>query len=424
MYLQMSKSELEILKKDLEKSYNEIKNKNLSLDMSRGKPDSHQLDLSNEMNILVSDQTGYKTENNVDVRNYGILDGIPEAKRLFAEIFDVNEKNVLVFGVSTLNIIYDAISRAIIHGIMGNTPWSKLEKVRFLCPVPGYDRHFAILENFGIEMISIPMLDDGPDMDLIRKYAESDISVKGMICVPKYSNPTGITFSDRVIKELAALSPKADDFRIYWDNAYYVHTIKEDEPMLNLVEECEKAGNPDLVLQFFSTSKVTYPGAGVAVMMASDANIKEALSYLFYQIIGHDKINQLRHVRFLKNAENVHEHMKKHGELLRPKFDIVAKALDNHFTGTGIAKWTDPNGGYFVSVDIYKNTAKKTVQLCKEAGLVLTGAGATFPYGKDPDDKNVRIAPTFPGCEELSLAMELFCIAAKLAAVDEILYNK
>lgn len=424
MYLQMSKSELEILKKDLEKSYNEIKNKNLSLDMSRGKPDSHQLDLSNEMNILVSDQTGYKTENNVDVRNYGILDGIPEAKRLFAEIFDVNEKNVLVFGVSTLNIIYDAISRAIIHGIMGNTPWSKLEKVRFLCPVPGYDRHFAILENFGIEMISIPMLDDGPDMDLIRKYAESDISVKGMICVPKYSNPTGITFSDRVIKELAALSPKADDFRIYWDNAYYVHTIKEDEPMLNLVEECEKAGNPDLVLQFFSTSKVTYPGAGVAVMMASDANIKEALSYLFYQIIGHDKINQLRHVRFLKNAENVHGHMRKHGELLRPKFDIVAKALNNHFTGTGIAKWTDPNGGYFVSVDIYKNTAKKTVQLCKEAGLVLTGAGATFPYGKDPDDKNVRIAPTFPGCEELSLAMELFCIAAKLAAVDEILYNK
>lgn len=424
MYSQMTKAQLEQLKSELEQSYNGIKDKNLSLDMSRGKPNKTQLDLSDGMNSMVSTETGFLSENNFDVRNYGLLEGLPEARRLFAELFETKIENVIIHGVSTLNAIYDAISRAMINGILGSTPWTKLSKVRFLCPVPGYDRHFAILESFGIEMINIPMSNEGPDMDLIREYVENDELVKGMICVPKYSNPTGITFSDRVVKELAALKPKANDFRIYWDNAYYVHTFKEDDKILNILEECEKVGNPDMVIQYFSTSKVTYPGAGVAASMASKANVDETLSHMFYQIISHDKVNQLRHVRFLKDTDNIYEHMKKHAELLRPKFDVVAKALDEHFGETGIAKWTDPNGGYFVSVDIYKNTAKKTVKLCKEAGLVLTGAGATFPYGKDPDDSNVRIAPTYPDTQELSVAMELFCIAAKLAAVEEILSGK
>lgn len=424
MYSQMSKSELKEIKQQLECSYNEIKSKNLSLDISRGKPDKCQLDLSDKMNLLLNEQDGFTTEKNFDVRNYGVLEGIPEARKLFAEIFDVKPENVLVHGVSTLNIVYDAISRAIIHGIMGNTPWSKLDSIKFLCPVPGYDRHFAILESFGIEMINIPMDHEGPDMNLVRKYVENDDSVKGIICVPKYSNPTGITFSDRVVKEFASLCPKADDFRIYWDNAYYVHTFKEDEKILNILEECAKSGKPNMVLQFFSTSKVTYPGAGVAVTMASEENIKETLSHMFYQIIGHDKMNQLRHVRFLKDIDGVKDHMKKHAKILKPKFEIVAEILDEHFSGTGVAQWTDPNGGYFVSVDIYKNTAKRTVELCKDAGLVLTGAGATFPYGDDPDDNNVRIAPTYASVDELSVAMGLFCICAKIAAIDEILKTK
>ncbi|MDR2655684.1 MAG: aminotransferase class I/II-fold pyridoxal phosphate-dependent enzyme [Oscillospiraceae bacterium] len=420
MYNKMNRTELEALHAILTEEYKAAKEKDLKLDMSRGKPNPRQLDFSDGMSGMPWGKEDYISSGG-DVRNYGMLSGIPEARKLFADLFEVSPQNVIVGGNSSLNLMFDAVSRAYTKGIMGNTPWSKLDKVKFLCPVPGYDRHFAVTEYFGVEMINIPMNEEGPDMALVRERAESDEAVKGIWCVPKYSNPGGVTYSDRVVKEFAALSPRAADFRIFWDNAYYAHDIFAEDSLLNIITECEAAGKPDMVYEFASTAKITYAGGGVSVIIASEANIKDIEKSIFYQTISYDKVNQMRHARFLKNPENIREHMKRHASLLAPKFRAVLEGLDKNFAGLGIAGWTKPNGGYFISVDLTEGTAKETVRLCKEAGLALTGAGATFPYGRDPKDSNIRIAPTYPSPEELAAAIDLFCLCAKLAAVEKLL---
>jgi DNA-binding transcriptional MocR family regulator len=422
----MNKEELLTLKGELEKQYEDAKALHLALDMSRGKPAAAQLDLSMPMMSLLNENSVLKSENGMDCRNYGVLDGIPEAKQLMADMVGTKPENVIVYGNSSLNIMYDTIARSMIHGVLGNTPWCKLDKVKFLCPVPGYDRHFAITESFGIEMITIPMTEDGPDMDLIEKYVQEDEAVKGIWCVPKYSNPQGISYSDETVRRFAALKPAAKDFRIFWDNAYCVHHIydeKQDE-ILNILEECEKAGNPDMVYQFASTSKVTFPGSGIAALSTSATNIADIKKYMTLQTIGHDKINQLRHVKFLKNMDGIKAHMKKQAEIIRPKFEAVLEVLNKELGGLGIATWTKPNGGYFISFETLDGCAKAVVGKCKDAGVVMTGAGATFPYGKDPKDSNIRIAPTLPTPEELSKAADLFVLCVKLVSVEKLLENK
>lgn len=425
-YTEMNKEELLTLKGELEKQYEDAKALHLALDMSRGKPAAAQLDLSMPMMSLLNENSVLKSENGMDCRNYGVLDGIPEAKQLMADMVGTNPENVIVYGNSSLNIMYDTIARSMIHGVLGNTPWCKLDKVKFLCPVPGYDRHFAITESFGIEMITIPMTEDGPDMDLIEKYVQEDEAVKGIWCVPKYSNPQGISYSDETVRRFAALKPAAKDFRIFWDNAYCVHHIydeKQDE-ILNILEECEKAGNPDMVYQFASTSKVTFPGSGIAALSTSATNIADIKKYMTLQTIGHDKINQLRHVKFLKNMDGIKAHMKKQAEIIRPKFEAVLEVLNKELGGLGIATWTKPNGGYFISFETLDGCAKAVVGKCKDAGVVMTGAGATFPYGKDPKDSNIRIAPTLPTPEELSKAADLFVLCVKLVSAEKLLENK
>mgnify|MGYP000836205153 FL=1 len=425
-YTEMSKEELLALKGDLEKQYEDAKALNLALDMSRGKPAAAQLDLSMPMMSLLNEDSVLKAENGTDCRNYGVLDGIPEAKKLMADMVGAKTENVIVYGNSSLNIMYDTIVRSMLHGVLGSTPWCKLDKVKFLCPVPGYDRHFAITESFGIEMISIPMTENGPDMDMVEKYVQEDKAVKGIWCVPKYSNPQGISYSDETVRRFAALKPAAKDFRIFWDNAYCVHHIYEEkqDEILNILEECEKAGNPDMVYQFASTSKVTFPGSGVAAISTSTANIADIKKYMTLQTIGHDKINQLRHVKFLKDADGIKAHMKKQADIIRPKFEAVLEVLDKELGGLGIATWTKPNGGYFISFETLDGCAKAVVGKCKEAGVVMTGAGATFPYGKDPKDSNIRIAPTLPTPEELSKAADLFVLCVKLVSVEKLLENK
>lgn len=425
-YTEMSKEELLALKGDLEKQYEDAKALNLALDMSRGKPAAAQLDLSMPMMSLLNEDSVLKAENGTDCRNYGVLDGIPEAKKLMADMVGAKPENVIVYGNSSLNIMYDTIVRSMLHGVLGSTPWCKLDKVKFLCPVPGYDRHFAITESFGIEMISIPMTENGPDMDMVEKYVQEDKAVKGIWCVPKYSNPQGISYSDETVRRFAALKPAAKDFRIFWDNAYCVHHIYEEkqDEILNILEECEKAGNPDMVYQFASTSKVTFPGSGVAAISTSTANIADIKKYMTLQTIGHDKINQLRHVKFLKDADGIKAHMKKQADIIRPKFEAVLEVLDKELGGLGIATWTKPNGGYFISFETLDGCAKAVVGKCKEAGVVMTGAGATFPYGKDPKDSNIRIALTLPTPEELSKAADLFVLCVKLVSVEKLLENK
>lgn len=425
-YTEMSKEELFALKGDLEKQYEDAKALNLALDMSRGKPAAAQLDLSMPMMSLLNEDSVLKAENGTDCRNYGVLDGIPEAKKLMADMVGAKPENVIVYGNSSLNIMYDTIVRSMLHGVLGSTPWCKLDKVKFLCPVPGYDRHFAITESFGIEMISIPMTENGPDMDMVEKYVQEDKAVKGIWCVPKYSNPQGISYSDETVRRFAALKPAAKDFRIFWDNAYCVHHIYEEkqDEILNILEECEKAGNPDMVYQFASTSKVTFPGSGVAAISTSTANIADIKKNMTLQTIGHDKINQLRHVKFLKDADGIKAHMKKQADIIRPKFEAVLEVLDKELGGLGIATWTKPNGGYFISFETLDGCAKAVVGKCKEAGVVMTGAGATFPYGKDPKDSNIRIAPTLPTPEELSKAADLFVLCVKLVSVEKLLENK
>lgn len=425
-YTEMSKEELLALSKDLEAKYQEVKALNLALDMSRGKPASAQLDLSMPMMSILDENSVLKTETGMDCRNYGILDGIPEAKKLMADMVGAKPENVIVYGNSSLNIMYDTIARSMIHGVCGNTPWCKLDKVKFLCPVPGYDRHFAITESFGIEMINIPMSEDGPDMDLVEKYVNGDEAVKGIWCVPKYSNPQGISYSDETVRRFAALKPAAKDFRIFWDNAYCVHHIYEDkkDEILNILEECEKAGNPDMVYQFASTSKVTFPGSGIAALSTSELNLADIKKHMTLQTIGHDKINQLRHVKFLKDANGIKEHMQKQADIIAPKFEAVLKVLETELGGLGIAQWTNPNGGYFISFETLEGCAKAVVGKCKEAGVVMTGAGATFPYGKDPKDSNIRIAPTLPTPDELAKAADLFVLCVKLVSVEKLLETK
>ena len=411
----------------LEQKFKEVQNRNLKLDMSRGKPAAAQLNLSNGMMDILNSTSDMVCESGVDCRNYGVMDGIPEARKLLADMSEVPEKNILIYGNSSLNVMFDTVARAMVMGVCGHTPWSKLDKpVKFLCPVPGYDRHFGITEFFGIEMINVPLLPTGPDMDMVEELVSSDPYIKGIWCVPKYSNPTGISYSDETVLRFAHLKPAAPDFRIFWDNAYSIHHLYDDDQdvILELLSECEKAGNPDLVYKFISTSKVSFPGSGIAAMAASEANLADARRYMNYQTIGHDKLNQLRHVRFFKDMDGMHEHMRKHAAILRPKFEAVISVLDKELGGLEIGSWSRPKGGYFISFDAMPGCAKAIVAKAKEAGVIMTKAGATYPYGKDPQDSNIRIAPSFPTPEELAAAAEVFVLSVKLVSIDKILENK
>ncbi len=396
------------------KRYEEFKQLKLALDMSRGKPSKMQLDLSNGLMDMLNSTTS--TVGSLDFRNYGLLDGIPEAKKLFSELCGVSTDEMLIGGNASLNLMYDAVQRAMQFGVLGNTPWNKQGKIKWLCPAPGYDRHFAITELMGIEMINIPMTSVGPDMDMIEKLVAEDESIKGIWCVPKYSNPQGVVYSDKVVTRFAKLQPKASDFRIFWDNAYMVHYVSENVPLLNILEEAKKYNNENIVYMIGSTSKITFAGAGVSYMVASVANIKEQLKYMSIQTIGYDKLNQLAHVKFFKNVDGIMEQMAKHAELMKPKFSKVVEILNEELKG--IATWLEPKGGYFVSCDLPKGTAKRAVQLAKEAGVIFTGAGATFPYKCDPNDSNIRIAPSLPPVEELETAMKVFCCCVKLASYE------
>lgn len=427
-YKNMSKEELQQLQKELSEAYENAKGKGLKLDMSRGKPSAEQLDLSKEMLDVVSSESNCKTEDGVECRNYGQMEGIYEARKLMADMMDTKPENVIVCGNASLNVMFDTISRSMTHGVCGSTPWCKLDKVKFLCPVPGYDRHFAITEYFGIEMINIPMSEDGPDMDLVEKYVSEDAAVKGIWCVPKYSNPQGVCYSDETVKRMAALKPAAEDFRIYWDNAYAVHHLYEEPErqvqLLDIISQCEKAGNPDMVLEFASTSKVSFPGGGISAVAASAKNLKYIKKSMTIQTIGYDKINQLRHVRFFKDINGIKAHMMKHAASIRPKFEAVLATLEKELGGLEIATWIKPKGGYFISFDAMEGCAKEIVAKCKEAGVVMTGAGSSYPYKKDPKDSNIRIAPTFPTPDELAAATEIFVLCVKLVSVEKLLEAK
>lgn len=425
-YKDLTKDELLTLKTALDEEYKTMEAKGLQLNMARGKPGFSQLELCMPMLDVVNSSSDMKTMLGNDTRNYGDLDGIGECRRLLADMMSVEKDNVVVCGNSSLNIMYDTISRSFTHGVNGSAPWYKLENVKFLCPVPGYDRHFKITETFGIEMINIPLLDDGPDMDLVEHYVNTDPAVKGIWCVPKYSNPTGISYSDEVVRRFANLKPAAEDFRIYWDNAYCIHHLYDDthDEILNILEECKKAGNPNMVYIFASTSKISFPGSGVSAIASSIENIEFIMSHMTVQTIGHDKINQLRHARFFKDINGLNEHMKKHAELLRPKFAAVLDTMEEELSGLEIGSWIKPRGGYFISFNSMPGCAKAIVAKCKALGVIMTGAGATFPYGKDPEDSNIRIAPTFPSIEEMKVASKVFVLCVKLASVEKLLAEK
>ncbi len=422
-YAELSREELLSLQKDLNEKYKEACSKGLKLNMARGLPSAKQLDMEADFFNTLHPDSDFISEAGIDCRNYGELIGIHEARKLMADMMEISDEEVIVFGNSSLNVMYDTVCRSMILGVNGNTPWCKLDKVKFLCPVPGYDRHFAITEQFGIEMINIPLNDDGPDMDMVEKYVNNDPAVKGIWCVPKYSNPSGVTYSDDVVRRFASLKPAAPDFRIYWDNAYTIHHLYngKEEQLLEILEECKKAGNPDMVFKFCSTSKVTFPGSGIAALGASKTNLDYIRKVITIQTIGHDKLNQLRHVRYFRDINGMHAHMKKHAEIIRPKFELVDRVLNSELGDLGIGKWTKPNGGYFVSFNSLNGCAKNIVGMCKEAGVTLTGAGATYPYKKDPDDSNIRIAPTFPPIEELEKALDIFVLCVKLASVNKLL---
>lgn len=422
-YKELSGKELNTLYRELKADYEDAKGKGLKLDMSRGKPAVSQLDMNMDLMDVLDSASSVKTEAGMDCRNYGLMDGIPEAKKLMGDMIDVPAENIIVCGNASLTIMYDTVSRSVTHGVLGSKPWCKLDKVKFLCPVPGYDRHFAITEHFGIEMINVPLNEDGPDMDMVEALVQSDDSIKGIWCVPKYANPTGISYSDETVKRFAALKPAAKDFRIYWDNAYVVHHLYRDkqDTILDILSECAKAGNPDMVFEFVSTSKITFAGAGIAAVASSAANLDWMRKSLTIQTIGFDKVNQLRHVKFFKNIEGVKAKMMEHADIMRPKFEAVTDVLDRELTGLGIGQWTKPLGGYFISFEAMEGCAKAIVARCKEAGMVLTGAGATYPYGIDPHDSNVRIAPSFPTPEEMAQATDLFVLCVKLVSVEKLL---
>ena len=415
---QMNKEELLSLKSELTKKYDEIKSQGLSLDMSRGKPAADQLDLTSEMLTVMATVEDCKGENGFDCRNYGVLDGIPECKKLFADLLEVEPKNIVVGGTSSLNLMYDYLNQCMFMGVAGCEPWSKQGNVKFICNVPGYDRHFAITEYFGIEMISVEMTNEGPDVQKIAELVK-DPMVKGMFCVPKYSNPNGVTYTEDVVKALAALKPAAKDFRVIWDNAYIIHELTDTpDVLMNIFEACKEYGTEDNFVEFTSTSKISFPGAGVSAIAASDNNVAEIKKRLNFQTISYDKLNQLRHVKFFKNVDGLKAHMDKHAEIIAPKFQLVLDVLESEIAPLGIGEWVKVKGGYFISYNTIGSSAKRIGELCKEAGLVLTTVGATYPYGIDPEDRNIRIAPSFPTVKDLGKAMEVFCLCAKIAAVE------
>ncbi len=424
-YQSMSDAQLrQILEKETYK-LNKYFSDNVKLDMARGKPGADQLDISEGMLRLVCSNDECVLEEGLDCRNYGGLEGIKSARKLFADLFSVNEDNIILGGNSSLNMMYDTIARAFSFGMCDSErPWGKEDKIKFLCPSPGYDRHFAICELFGIEMITVPLNNDGPDMDVVAKYVNNDSSVKGIWCVPKYSNPTGIVYSDEVIRAFAALTPAAPDFRIFWDNAYAIHDLYDNIKLLSIIDECEKTGRPNMPIMFGSTSKITFPGSGVALIAASKQNLDFMKKQMSIQTIGPDKINQLRHVRFFRDKDGVTEHMKRHANILRPKFEAVIEYFEKELSGCGIAQWTKPRGGYFISFDSALGVASQIYDLCLKAGLTLTSVGATFPYGKDPENKNIRIAPSYPTVSQLKAAVERFVVCVKVASINKILEER
>ena len=428
-YAEMTKEELEALKAQLEVEYKEVQGLGLQLNMARGKPSEAQLNLSDELMDVLNSDSYYMDASGTDCRNYGVLTGIQEAKVLMGEMSEVPPDNMIIYGNSSLNIMFDTVSKSYTHGVCGNTPWCKLDgTVKWLCPAPGYDRHFKVTEYFGFDLITIPMTPDGPDMDMVEEYVNNDPMVKGIWCVPKYSNPQGYSYSDETVRRFARLKPAAEDFRIYWDNAYSIHHLYDDprkqDIILELLHECEKAGNPDLCYKFISTSKVTFPGSGLAAIAASKKNLDDLKTHMQVQTIGHDKLNQLRHVRFFGNMANMRRHMMRHAAILRPKFEMVEDTFERELGGLGIGSWTKPNGGYFIAFDSLDGCAKEIVKKCSDAGVKLTPAGATYPYGKDPHDSNIRIAPSFPPLEELKQAAEVFVLAVKLVSCDHLLAAK
>lgn len=416
-YRELGKEELNQMKAALEKQCAAVKSKGLALDMSRGKPGADQLDITTDMLTTLTNADDCKAENGFDCRNYGVLDGIPECKRIFAEILEVHDQNVIVGGSSSLNLMFDYISQCMTHGA-GDKPWAQQGEIKFICNVPGYDRHFGICAYFGIKMINVEMTENGPDVAKIRELIQ-DSSVKGMFCVPKYSNPDGITYSDETVKALAALKPAASDFRVIWDNAYIVHDINETpDALFNIFEACKEFGTEDNFVEFTSTSKISFPGAGVSALAASDKNIAMIKNRLQSQTIGYDKLNQIRHVKYFKSADGIKAHMKKHAQIIAPKFKVVLDTLEKELSADALASWTIPNGGYFISLNVSACSAKRVGALCKDMGVVLTTVGATYPYGIDPNDRNIRIAPTYPSIQELQQAAEILCLAVKLATVE------
>ena len=422
-YTEMTKEELQEVLKGLKEEYRRYQRMELNLDMSRGKPCREQLDLSMGMMDALYSGADLSCEDGTDCRNYGVLDGIHEAKVLLGDMMENHPDNIIIYGNSSLNVMYDTVARAMTHGIMGNTPWCKLDKVKFLCPVPGYDRHFAITEYFGIEMIPVPMSPTGPDMDLVEKLVAEDEAIKGIWCVPKYSNPQGYSYSDETVRRFARLKPAAKDFRIFWDNAYGIHHLYDtnQDHLIEILAECKRAGNPDLVYKFASTSKITFPGSGIAALATSDNNLVDIKKQLRNQTIGHDKVNQLRHVRFFGDIHGMVEHMKKHADIIRPKFEAVEEIFEENLGGLGVGEWTKPNGGYFISFDALPGCAKAIVDRAKKAGVTMTTAGATWPYGKDPQDSNIRVAPTYPTLEDLKVAAQLFTLCVKLVSAQKLL---
>jgi len=422
-YLEMSKEELEQEVVKLKAQYKKYQDMDLTLNMARGKPCHEQLDLSMGMMDALNSDADLSCEDGTDCRNYGVLTGIHEAKVLIGAMMENKPENIIIYGNSSLNVMYDTVSRAYTHGIMGNTPWCKLDKVKFLCPVPGYDRHFAITEYFGIEMINVPMTPQGPDMDMVEKLVSSDEAIKGIWCVPKYSNPQGYSYSDETVRRFARLKPAAKDFRIFWDNAYGIHHLydKDQDYLIEILAECKKAGNPDLVYKFASTSKITFPGSGIAALATSPNNMEDITAQLQNQTIGHDKVNQLRHVRFFGDIEGMKAHMRKHADIIRPKFEATLEILERDLAPLGIGEWTKPKGGYFISFDAPEGCAKAIVDRAKKAGVTMTNAGATYPYGKDPKDSNIRIAPTFPSLGELRNAMDIFTVCTRLVYAIKLL---